>query len=533
MRIAPSQLTIREIIGQLMMPLLPDTVDLAKPEVWRKVVDDLATYNFGGYIVFRGDWQETPPLLEELQDLSEVPLLFGADLERGAGQQFAGATNFPALMALGAARNPDLAYQQGAITALEARRAGVHWVFAPTLDLVTRPDNPIINVRGFGDEPRQVGLLGAAFIEGAQRHGVLACPKHFPGHAETAVDSHEDLPVLDVSRHRLEMNDLVPFRHCIGAGANSIMVAHVAVPSLDENGLPASMSTRVITDLLRDQLGFKGLVITDALNMGAIAKRFDPGYAAVRALQAGADVLLMPPDPEAVVTAVLRAIEEGGLTKARLLDSVERLFEAKLDLGLWRYDYDDEPQLPAVWPDYAPAVEAIAEGAVTLVRNGHELLPLPADARVCSLVLDDDEDLEAHAAWRAALADHPDVLVRVLTNDENEGAIADAVQQAASFGTVIVPIFMSVRAWKNRVELPALLASVPERLVAAGARVVVVSFTSPFLLRQFPTVDAYVCAYSPLAASQRAAVQALWGQAPFPGRLPVDPDLLEAPGARS
>lgn len=523
MRIAADQLTIREIIGQLMMPMLPDTPDLEKPEVWQQVVDDLDRFYFGGYIVFRGDWEKTPPYLEELQDLTDVPLLFGSDLERGAGQQFLGATSFPSIMALGAARDPDLAFQQGAITALEARRAGIHWVFAPTLDLVTRPDNPIINVRGFGDQPRQVGILGAAFIEGAQRHGTIACAKHFPGHAETSVDSHEDLPVIEVSRHRLEMGDLIPFRHVIGAGVQSIMVAHLAVPSLDENGLPASMSTRVVNDLLRDQLGFRGLVVTDALNMGAIANRYDPGYAAVRALQAGVDVLLMPPDPEAVVTAVLRAIEEGGLTKQRLLESVERIFEAKLEMGLWGYTFDDEQERPAVWPDYGPAVEAVAEGAVTLVRNGADVLPLPPDAKVCSLVLDDDDDADAQAGWRAALSEHPEVVMRVLTNAEDEGAIADAVAQAATYDVVLVPIFMSVRAWKNRVELPELLASVPRRLAEAGAKVVVVSFTSPFLLRQFPDVDAYVCAYSPHPASQRAAVRALWGQAGFPGRLPVDP----------
>lgn len=522
-RVAPSQLTIRELIGQLMMPMLPDTADLRDPEVWRRVVEEQEKYFFGGYIVFRGSWDETPPFLEELQDLSDVPLIISSDLERGAGQQLEGATSFPHAMALGAARDPDLAFQQGAITALEARKAGVHWIFAPTLDLVNRPDNPIINVRGIGDEPRQVGILGAAFIEGVQRHGGLACAKHFPGHGQTSVDSHHDLPVLDVSRARLETMDLMPFRHCIQAGVRSIMVGHLAVPSLDENGLPASMSKRVISDLLRDQLGFKGLIVTDALNMGAIAERYDPGYAAVRALQAGVDVLLMPPDPQAVVDAVLRAIEEGGLSKHRLLESAERLYEARLELGLYAYGDDDEDATPPVWPDYEPAVAQIAEAAVTLVRNEGDLLPLAADARVGSLVLDDDDDLDVQAAWRKALADHPDVLVRVLTNADDEAAIEAAVAQAASqFDVVLVPAFMWVRAAKGRVELPALLASVPGRLMAAGAKVVVASFTSPFLVRQFPGVDAYVCAYSPNAHCQRAAVDAIWGRQGFPGRLPVD-----------
>ncbi|HEY9722520.1 MAG TPA: glycoside hydrolase family 3 protein [Oscillatoriaceae cyanobacterium] len=523
MRLAAEQLTIREIIGQLMMPMLPDTPELAKPEVWRQVEADLETYHFGGYIVFRGDRQSTPPFLEELQALSEIPLLVASDMERGAGQQLAGATDFPSPMALGAARNPDLAYQQGAITALEAARAGIHWIFAPTLDLVSNPANPIINVRGIGDEPRQVGLLGSAFIEGAQRHGVIACAKHFPGHGETTQDSHETLPALSLSRHRLETHELLPFRQSIQAGVQSIMIGHLAVPALDEHGLPASLSQRVVSDLLREQMGFMGLIVTDALMMGAITERFDPGHAAVRALQAGVDVLLMPPDPEAVVNAVLRALEEGALTKQRLLQSVERLFDAKADLGLWQSSWDEEEEaLPAVLPDYEPAVQAIAEAAITLVKSKEGLLPLAAEAKVGTLVLDDDDDAAAQSAWRAALADHSDVPIQVLTGDDPAESVERAIAALGDREIVVVPVFSQVKAWKNRVDLPEVLASVPKRLREAGKQVIVVSFTSPFLLQQFPGVEAYVCAYSPNPLCQRAAVQALWGELPFSGRLPVD-----------
>jgi beta-N-acetylhexosaminidase len=530
-RIGPSQLTIRELIGQLMMPALPDTADLADAATWRRVVDDQALFAFGGYIVFRGDATATPPLLEELQDLSDVPLIISADLERGAGQQLAGMTNFPHLMAIGAARDPDLAFQQGAITAIEARRAGVHWIFAPTLDLVNRPDNPIINIRGIGDEPRQVGNLGAAFVEGVQRHGGIACAKHFPGHGPTSADSHHNLPVLDVSRHKLETEDLMPFRHCIGAGVKSVMVGHLAVPSLDETGLPASMSKRVCTDILREQMGFQGLIVTDALNMGAVADRWHPGDAAVRALQAGVDVLLMPPDPQAVVDAVLRAIEEGGLTKHRLMESAERIDQARMELGLWNVwdDFEDEDAKPAAAPDYEPAVAQIAEAAVTLVLNRDQLLPLPAGTKACSLVLDDDDDLEVQAAWRQALAGHPDVLVKALSPADDEAAIDAAVTLAASFDVVIVPAFMWVQASKSRVHLSSGLESVPGKLKAAGAKVVLASFTSPFLLDHCPGVDAYVCAYSPNAHCQRAAVAAIYGEQGFPGRLPVDLAIPTAP----
>lgn len=527
LRLSPEQLTIREIIGQLMMPMLPDTADLADRAAWRKVEEELETFAFGGYIVFRGDKTETPPILEELQEISELPLLFGSDLERGAGQQLKGDTTFPHLMALGATREPDLAYQQGAITALEARRAGIHWVFAPTVDLAGMADNPIINVRGFGDEPRMVGELGAAFIAGAQRYGAIACAKHFPGHGETSVDSHESLPVLSVSRSRLELYDLLPFRRAIDGGVKSIMVGHLAVPALDDAGLPASMSKRIVSDLLREQLGFTGLVVTDAMMMGALTERYDPGQAAVRALQAGVDVLLMPPDPQAVVDAVLRAIEEGALTKQRLLESVERIFQAKADLGLWGSDWDEEDELPTELPDYEPAVAAIAEAAVTLVHAPEGMFPLSADTRAFSIVLDDDNDEESQAGWREALAAHPEVPVRVLTPESTEAEIADALEQARQYDVVLVPIFMAVRAWKNRILLPESLARVPNELREAGAKVAALSFTSPYVMRQFPDVEAYLCAYSPHRLSQRAVVQALWGEIRMRGRLPVDWTLLQ------
>ncbi|MEB3196946.1 MAG: glycoside hydrolase family 3 N-terminal domain-containing protein [Candidatus Sericytochromatia bacterium] len=527
MRIAPSQLTIRELIGQLMMPKLPDTAELRDPAVWQRVVDDQAKFSFGGYIVFRGDRTETPPMLAELQELSDLPLLIGADLERGAGQQFTSATNFPHAMALGAARDPDLAYQQGAITALEARRIGVHWIFAPCLDLVNLPANPIINVRGISDSPRTTGKLGAAFILGVQRHRAIACAKHFPGHGQTSVDSHEELPELNISRHRMEHEDLVPFRHAIEAGVQSIMVGHLAVPALDETGLPATMSKRIVTDLLREQMGFRGLIITDALDMGAITRRFDPGLAAVRALQAGVDVLLMPPDPDAVVAAVLRALEEGGLTKHRLLESVERIDQARLELGLWRYDDEYDPVPSTEWHDYAPAVAAIADAALTLVDDEQNLLPLKPGTSVCTLVLDDDDDADLQRTWREVLRElgdqTADVKVATLTAQSDEATIEAACAEAAKHEVVVVPVFMWVRAWKNRVSLPALLSTVPRRLAEAGAKVVLLSFTSPFLRDEMPEADAYICAYSPNTHCQRAAVQALWGRARLPGRLPVAP----------
>jgi beta-N-acetylhexosaminidase len=506
-----------------MMPMLPDTADLLTPKVWQDVLNRHSAYGFGGYIVFRGDWHKTPPLLASLQEHSEIPLVFGSDLERGCGQQLTGATVFPMQMALGATRNSDLAYQQGAITALEARRAGLHWIFAPTLDLVTRPDNPIINVRGLGENPRLVGRLGSAVIAGMQEHGAIACAKHFPGHAETSDDSHTRLPTLHISRQRMEWHDLVPFRDCIRAGLQTIMVGHLAVPALDDTGMPASLSRRIVTDLLREQMNFDGLIVTDALDMGAITARFDPGQAAVRALQAGVDVLLMPPDPEAVVNAILLALEEGVLSRRGLLDSVERLDRARLQLGLYSSDGDDDLLPVAHWPDYTPAVKDIATHAITLVHSEGDTVPLRGS--VAAIALDDDNDPTVTDTWVRALESRHGVSCAVLDSQATPEAINDVLEQASQSETVVVGVFSAVRAWKNRVTLVKHLDDVGRRLSAlACKRRVVVSFSSPFMAQDWAGIDAYICAYSPHPLCQLAALDCLWGLAPFKGHLPVTLD---------
>lgn len=528
MRISATDLTIRELIGQLMMPMLPDTADLrADPALFARVLDEQARYGFGGYIVFRGDREHTPRYMARLNDSAELPLLYGSDLERGAGQQFAGATDFPDAMALGATNRPDLAYQQGAITAVEARRLGVHWVFTPLADLAGEPDNPIIANRALGDEPRAVGRMVAAYVEGLQREGAIATLKHFPGHGPTAVDSHAALPVLDVSRLRLEQGDFVPFRQGLAAGAKSVMIGHLAVPALDETGAPATFSRRIVQDLLRDQWGFNGLVVTDALMMGALTALTDPGTAAVRALMAGCDVLLMPPDPGAVVEAVLRAVEEGALTKHRLMESAERVLAAKWELGLFDPPDEDDPELDAAyWPDYGPAVEAIAEACPTLVGDPEGRLPLTVPGDVAVLALDDDEaDSPFLQTWKR-LAEARGAAVAALGPEPSADAVAAAFQAVATAAIVVVPVSMAIKAWKERTGLSPALAELPRQLARRGQRVVLISHTTPYLLARYPEAAAWAAAYSPLPPVVEAVWAALWGEAAWKGSLPVAPGLV-------
>ncbi|MEO0407198.1 MAG: glycoside hydrolase family 3 N-terminal domain-containing protein, partial [Cyanobacteria bacterium P01_A01_bin.135] len=308
---------------------------------WEPPADKLQHWvkdlGIGGVILLGGSAAEVQQRCAQLQSWAEVPLFLAADIEEGVGQRFAGATWFPPPMALGAIAHEDLqpaktyARTMGAITAQEALALGLNWVLGPVVDVNNNPANPVINVRALGDDPATVEALAVAFIEGAQQHPVLTAAKHFPGHGDTAVDSHLELPVIHHSRDRLEAIELPPFEAAINAGVDSVMSAHLLVPDLDPVR-PATLSPKVLTSLLRQDLGFDGIIVTDALVMGAIANQYGTGEAAVMAVEAGADVLMMPSDPVEAVEAVCGAVESGRLSEAQIHQSLARIWRAKAQL---------------------------------------------------------------------------------------------------------------------------------------------------------------------------------------------------------
>jgi beta-glucosidase len=291
----------------------------------------------GGVILLGGSAGEIALRTQQLQEWATLPLLIAADIEEGVGQRFSGATWFPPPMALAAVdrASPPLAEQyaerMGATIAAEARAIGLNWVLAPVVDVNNNPNNPVINVRAFGDSPEVVSRLATAFIRGAQSHPVLTAAKHFPGHGDTAVDSHLELPVLPHSLERLEQVEIPPFKAAIAAGVDSVMSAHLLIPSLDPE-YPATLSSQILLGELRKSLGFEGLIVTDALVMGAIASRYGVNEAPVLAVEAGADVLMMPLDPEGAIRAVCAAVETGRISPERIQASVERIWHAKAKL---------------------------------------------------------------------------------------------------------------------------------------------------------------------------------------------------------
>ncbi len=342
------KMSVDEKIGQLVhIGINARFLNQESPE-YQELKRQVVKNKIGGITVFVGGVYETVHLMNRMQELAEIPLLISSDFETGVGMRFEDTVNFPWNMAIAATGNPEFARRQGEITAREAHALGVQWAFAPTVDVNNNADNPVINVRSYGENPADVARFAVAFTEGLQSGNVLATAKHFPGHGDTNVDSHRGLPVIDFSRPRLEQIELVPFRAVINAGIGSIMVAHIGLPQIDATeikplkqsvkasyteseivtanaSLPATLSPKVITDILRKDLGFDGLIVTDAMDMSGLTLYFNPDEAAVRAFLAGADVLIKPTSADLTIKGLKEAIESGRISEERLNQSVRKV----------------------------------------------------------------------------------------------------------------------------------------------------------------------------------------------------------------
>ena len=334
-------MNLEEKIGQLIVPRL----DFNDPKFDLALVEKLIKrYHIGNFIVFGGEIGQVVRSLNQLQSISKQPVHFSADLERGLGQQIRGATTFPYFMGLAEAarcETTQLITEAARITALEARAAGIHLNYSPVLDINSNRDNPIINIRSFGEEPETVIQNGLAYIVGLRDHGMLSAVKHFPGHGDTQVDSHEDLPVLPHSAARLDRIEFRPFKRAVEERIDALMVGHIAVPVLDDTGLPATMSKKIIDGMLRNKWGFKGLIVTDALMMKAVTDRYSEEEVITKAFEAGADQLLMPVEAERACSTLTTLVTNKPEMLVRLDQSVQRIMAAKQRLGLFENRWVD------------------------------------------------------------------------------------------------------------------------------------------------------------------------------------------------
>lgn len=529
-------MTLRDEVAQLVFIPFYGGAPNARSAQYRKFMRLIRDTKVGGLIlvnasngrlIAKAEPYALAAFTNRMQRLARTPLLVGGDFERGASMRVEGTTVFPHAMAFGATGDPAYTRFEGEVTAREARALGVQWVYYPVADVNNNPDNPIINIRSFGENPQEVAAHVKAFIEGAhsdKKNYVLATAKHFPGHGDTATDTHLNLATISADRQRLENLELVPFKAAIEAGVDSIMTAHIAVPALAPPDLPATLSPAILTDLLRKELGFKGLVITDALEMGGIAQGFSTGEAAVRAIEAGADTLLMPSDPDAAIRAVVAAVENGRITRHRVQESVVRILSAKEKLELDHKRFVDLEGISDVVddPEANHKAQEIADHAVTLVRNTGKLIPLAAPQRSCFVVISEGRYSTGGQVFTQELHKRlPKASLASLDPSMSRQDVEDAINHLPACDDYAVAAFASVSAGRGSVGLAGDLPHAIDMLTATGKPLALVALGNPYLLRNFPNVAAYLATFSTVPPSEIAAVQALWGEINITGHLPV------------
>ena len=549
------KLSTEEKVGQLFMVWVRAQFLNNDSETYAQLREAMNKYHVGSFamtvpvdgpFLIRSEPYEAAMLLNRLQDDSKLPLLFAADFERGLTMRLVGPTIFPHAMAFGAAGKPEYAEAFGRITAQESRAVGIHWNFFPVADVNSNPVNPVINTRSFGEDPQQVGDMVAAYIKGAHQSGMLATAKHFPGHGDTATDSHLGVARVGGDMAHLKSIELPSFQRAIDAGVDSIMVAHVSVPALEPDpNRVATTSTLVVTDLLKKQMKFNGIVTTDALDMAGLTRLYasDIGRAAVEAFKAGNDLLLIPADLGASYEAMVKAVATGEISSARLDESVLKILKTKASLGLHKARRVDIQEISKIVgrPENMVAGQQVADDAVTLVRENGKLLPLKGTGTIAGglpyttveevhnrfvlIVLSEDVRTESGRAMaRQVRSRVPDANV-IYVDPRVAGGMTDEVLKAVDEAQVVVAgvyVIPTPGGTKNSVAVSDATANLLNKLVEhAAGKMVVMAMGNPYVLSDFPGIQNYLCTFSNATISEESAVKALFGEIPIRGRLPV------------
>ena len=518
-------LSVRDKIAQLVVPWIPgnyaayDDEGFVRAEAW------VESLHIGGLIVSAGSPLDIAAKLNRLQQRSRYPLLIASDFEGGTSLRFSGGTPLPPNMGVGATGSDTAAYEVGRITALEGRAVGVQLAFAPVADVNNNPANPIINTRSFGEDPKQVAGMVAAEVRGLQDHGMLATAKHFPGHGDTGTDSHLALPVITADWGRLDTVELVPFRAAISAGVKVVMSAHIALPGIDQGQVrPGTVAPNILTGVLRDSLGFRGLIVTDALNMAGVASAYG-ARAAVLAFQAGADLLLQPADPVATINAMAAAVDRGEISTERLDRSLRMVLETKRALGLFTRRTVPLDSVPAVVGSSAFEAEALdlAARSVVLVKDvGGTVYGLKTERPALALVCYAEEDNRTAGAALAAGLRAQGFPVSAFRLWPSSGTASyDSALYALNRSRIAVFVTADrPTAWRGALGLPETLMGV----ISASTRLrptVLVSLGNPYLISRLPEVGSYVIGWRSNPLIEQAVARALAGVAPITGRLPI------------
>lgn len=525
-----SEMTLREKIAQMIVAnFVPENYSESSADFKKakKLCQDLKV---GGFIFFKGSSMDYASLSNKLQSFSDVPLLIGSDFERGTRMRVTDGALFPSNMAIGAANNPDLCYKMGFEIARETRLLGIHQNYSPVCDVNNNPKNPIINVRSFGEDPALVSRMSESMIKGLQDGKVMATAKHFPGHGDTDVDSHNDLPQLNFTMDRMNSIELVPFKNAIEHNVMSVMIAHLAFPVLESTpNIPASLSPAIVQGLLIDKMGFNGLVVTDALNMKGITKYFSTSQVAVMCVNAGIDLILMPLDEVKSVDAIEKAVLNNEISTERIDRSVEKILKAKQWLGLFENKYVNETDLYSSLntTDAATIAQQIADESITLVKDDNNVLPFKKKDgdKTAIVIISEGGEVDNTGFLKSAAGDYfPGCSFYTATSDAMDPFLANNTGELASFDRVIIAIYAKIRYGTGKISITSSNIALIQDINAINKNTVAVSLGNPYLLKEFPDIASYICAYGDSDFSITASLKALSGMVKFKGKLPISID---------
>ncbi|MFL6436166.1 MAG: glycoside hydrolase family 3 protein [Terriglobales bacterium] len=564
------KMSLEEKIGQMIqIRAYADFLNVESDE-YRQVSDAIKKYHLGSIILtvrisdgllVKDLPYEAAAITNLFQKESKLPLLVAADFERGLSMRLNETPAFPHAMAFGATFNPEFEQKFAEITAQESRAIGVHWNFYPVADVNINPKNPIINTRSFGEDPQQVAGMVAAYVKGSREYGLLSTAKHFPGHGDTATDSHLGVAMVPGDIARLDSVELPPFERAIEAGVDSVMVAHVTIPALEpDTDKVATTSHKIVTDLLKDKFHFQGLIVTDALEMHGLTRLYPEngpnpaGRAAVDAVKAGNDMVLLPSDLDGAFNGLLQAVRSKDISQQQIDASVLKILRAKASLGLHKARLVDLEQVSRIVsrPESLDFAQQVADAAVTLVRDNGRALPFPSAQTkmpetssegtayrasgtrwpIVAVVITDDVrseygrvfELELRHRARNAKIYFVDAAIAASLTPE----ILDSIKQAQK---VVVAAYVAPTAAKQTIVNGQLTNSVgladatgnlmQQVLQAAGDKTAVIAMGNPYLALNFPGVTTYICTYSNAPTSERSAVKLLFGEMQVKGKLPV------------
>lgn len=527
-----SRMSIEEKCGQLIIPYAYGKDSNPKSRDVKRLVKLIENYHIGGIMFMKGDIDNQAEITNYLQKKSKYPLLISADYERGPGMRLDDGVEFPFNMAVAAANDTRLTYLMGKYTALESRALGVHQNYAPIVDINHDPLNPIINTRAYSDDKEVISNQATAYIQGLSAGKMIATAKHFPGHGATDLDSHNELPLINLSENEFYMSDLVPFRNLVNFGVKSVMVGHLEVPAYESRpGIPATLSKNVITGVLKNELGFDGLIITDALNMQAVTKHFSAGEAAVEAVKAGNDLLLFPADEEGTFNGLVNAVKKGDIPVERLNESVRKILSAKSWLGLLEGKgvYADASDAHKIMKDASHwrLAEEIAEKSITLLRDRNNYLPLEPlnyyETAVINLLdhrskWDDSKKLPFEEKVQEIFGPVNSYYLNLRSKDSEFNR---ALSAALSADLVILPVYVNVKTYRGDISLDSRFVDLINEIKDIQKPVLVVSIGNPYIISSLPEIPFYMCTFGNSDVSQYAAANSLTGRIPLRGVLPV------------